>query len=78
MNDDHSILLADASLFLFIGVGVFLAALFIGGLISVIASPRYTGGGKFLWIVVIFFAPFLGPLGWFIAGKHAQIRTNAP
>jgi hypothetical protein len=44
----------------------------------VLRSPRYTGGGNFLWVVVIFFAPFLGPIGWFIAGRSAQIRTNAP
>ena len=52
--------------------------LFIGGLVSVLRSPRYTGGGKFLWVVVIFFAPFLGPLGWFVAGRTAQIRTSLP
>ncbi|WP_229841826.1 PLDc N-terminal domain-containing protein [Pseudolysinimonas yzui] len=52
--------------------------LFIAGLISVLASKRYTGGGKFLWVVVIFALPLLGPLGWFIAGRTAQIRTTAP
>lgn len=52
--------------------------LFVSGLVSVLRSPRYTGGGKFLWIVVIFFAPLLGPIGWFVAGRSAQIRTQVP
>jgi len=52
--------------------------LFIAGLISVLASKRYTGGGKFLWVIVIFALPLLGPLGWFIAGRTAQIRTPTP
>ena len=77
-DDDPSATLAGPLAFLAIGLVVLQVVLFIGGLISVIASPRYTGGGKFLWVVVIFFAPFLGPLGWFIAGRHAQIRTNVP
>ncbi len=54
------------------------AVLFIAALISILGSKRYTGGGKFLWLVVVFFAPFLGAIGWFIAGRTAQIRTSAP
>mgnify|MGYP001197303143 FL=1 len=54
------------------------AVLFIASLISILGSKRYTGGGKFLWLVVVFFAPFLGAIGWFIAGRTAQIRTSAP
>lgn len=52
--------------------------LFVAALISILGSRRYTGGGKFLWLVVVFFAPFLGPLGWFIAGRTARIRTDTP
>ena len=54
------------------------AILFIAALITILGSKRYTGGGKFLWIVVVFFAPLLGPLGWFIGGRKAQIRTSEP
>ncbi|HPU04331.1 MAG TPA: PLDc N-terminal domain-containing protein, partial [Rhodoglobus sp.] len=39
------------------------AVLFIASLISILGSKRYTGGGKFLWLVVVFFAPFLGAIG---------------
>lgn len=52
--------------------------LFIAALISVIASKRYTGGGKFLWAVLVFALPILGPIGWFVAGRKAQIRTSTP
>ena len=51
--------------------------LFIAAFISVLASKRYTGGGKFLWVVVVFALPLLGPIGWFVAGRNAQIRTAA-
>lgn len=52
--------------------------LFIAALVSILRSQRYTGGGKFLWLVVVFFAPFFGAIGWFVAGRNAQIRTSAP
>lgn len=52
--------------------------LFIAALVSILGSKRYTGGGKFLWVVVVFFAPLLGAIGWFLGGRKAQIRTSAP
>jgi hypothetical protein len=51
------------------------ALLFLGALVSILASRRYTGGGKLLWVVVVFCLPLLGPLGWFLGGRTAQIRT---
>ena len=54
------------------------AVLFIAALITIIASKRYTGGGKFLWVLLVFFMPFFGPLGWFLLGRNAQIRTDVP
>ncbi len=47
--------------------------LWIAALVSILRSERYTGGGKFLWIIVIFAFPFLGCLGWFFAGRKAQL-----
>lgn len=61
-----------------VAVVVAQAVLFIAALVSILRSKRYTGGGKFLWVVVVFFAPFFGALGWFIAGKTAKIRTLEP
>ena len=54
------------------------AVLFIAALITIIASKRYTGGGKFLWVLLVFFMPFFGALGWFLVGRNAQIRTDVP
>jgi hypothetical protein len=59
-------------------LGIVQIVLFIAALISILSSKRYTGGGKFLWLVVVFFAPFFGAIGWFAGGRKAQIRTSAP
>jgi hypothetical protein len=59
-------------------VGILQFILFIAALISILGSRRYTGGGKFLWIVVVFFTPFLGAIGWFAGGRTAKIRTDVP
>jgi len=56
-------------------VGIVQFILFIAALVSIVRSPRYTGGGKFLWVAVVFFAPFFGAVGWFVAGRTAKIRT---
>jgi hypothetical protein len=50
--------------------------LFIAALISILASRRYTGGGKFLWILLVLSLQLLGPIGWFLFGRRAQIRTD--
>ncbi len=52
------------------------AILFISSLISILASPRYTGGGKLLWIIGIFVFPIAGPLVWWLGGRNARIRTD--
>ncbi|MCZ4067909.1 PLDc N-terminal domain-containing protein [Microbacterium sp. H37-C3] len=52
------------------------AILFISSLISILASPRYTGGGKLLWIIGIFVFPIAGPLVWWLGGRKARIRTD--
>jgi hypothetical protein len=72
--------LADATA-LMIVLGVLALAqivLFIAALISIIASPRYTGGGKFLGVVLVFTFPLVGPLAWFVVGRRARIRTELP
>jgi hypothetical protein len=47
--------------------------LFLCALVSILSKRRLTGGGKFLWVVVTFGFPFLGPLGWFLFGRNAQL-----
>ncbi|MGZ0069411.1 PLDc N-terminal domain-containing protein [Microbacterium sp. Yaish 1] len=59
-------------------VAALAAILFISSLISILASPRYTGGGKLLWIVGIFVFPIAGPLVWWLGARNAQIRTDRP
>ena len=47
--------------------------LWIAAAVSILRSVRYTGGGKFLWFIVIIAFPFLGCLGWFLFGRTAQL-----
>jgi hypothetical protein len=76
--DDNGTPFALIGLIVWIILGLAQFVLFIAALVSILGSKRYTGGGKFLWVVVVFFAPFLGPIGWFVGGRTAQIRTNVP
>lgn len=52
---------------------ILLAGMFIGALVSVLGSPL-GGGLKLLLILVIFFAPFLGQLGWFLFGRGSAYQ----
>ncbi|CAL9609286.1 hypothetical protein SUDANB95_05560 [Actinosynnema sp. ALI-1.44] len=56
-----------------LGLAVALCVLWVAAVVSVLRNPRLTGGGKFLWILVIFGFPLLGSIGWFVAGKDAQL-----
>ena len=53
--------------------GVVQIILWIAAAISILRNRRFTGGGKFLWFVVIIGFPFLGCLGWFFLGRNAQL-----
>lgn len=59
-------------------IGMAQIILWIAAAISIIRSDRYTGGGKFLWFIVIIAFPFLGCLGWFFFGRTAQLVKTAP
>jgi hypothetical protein len=62
-------------------IGLALIILWIAAAVSILRSDRYTGGGKFLWFIVIIAFPFLGCLGWFFAGRKAQLvkpRASEP
>lgn len=52
------------------------AVLFIGALISILASA-HTGGMKLAWVVFAFVAPFLGSLLWFVIGRGDSMRRYA-
>jgi uncharacterized RDD family membrane protein YckC len=47
--------------------------LFLGALVSVLGSPQ-SGGMKLVWCLVVFAAPFLGSLLWFVIGKPNALR----
>lgn len=67
---------ATSVVVVFAVVAALAAILFISSLISILASPRYTGGGKLLWIIGIFVFPMIGPLVWWLGGRNARIRTD--
>jgi hypothetical protein len=67
---------ATSVVVVFAVVAALAAVLFISSLISILASPRYTGGGKLLWIIGIFVFPIAGPLVWWLGGRNARIRTD--
>ena len=66
------------TLFGWIILGIIQAVLLIAALISFFRSPRYTAGGKFLRVIVVLLAPLLGAVGWFVAGRRAQIHMSTP
>ncbi|RZS34696.1 phospholipase D-like protein [Herbihabitans rhizosphaerae] len=60
-------------------LGLIQLILWIAAAISILCHDRLTGGGKFLWFVVIIGFSFLGCLGWFFFGRSAQlVKTGAP
>jgi len=68
-NDDWG------SVVLLIGVIALIAipiVIFIGALVSIVSSSRYTVFGKIIWIVVTFCFPILGPIVWFIWGRNVE------
>jgi hypothetical protein len=52
------------------------SVLFIIALITILVSRRYTGGGKFIWVLLVFVLPVLGPIVWLVWGKRAQFRKG--
>lgn len=55
-----------------------LLALFVAAAVSILRSPRYTAGGKSLWLLVVLLLQVVGPIVWFAVGRRARIRTDAP
>jgi hypothetical protein len=53
------------------------SVLFIIALITILVSRRYTGGGKLIWVLLVFVLPVLGPIVWLVWGRRAQFRRGA-
>lgn len=64
INPDLGIYAWSGSLFM-----VFLLCLAIVGMVSITRSGNYAPATKFLWILLVVFAPILGVLLWFTIGK---------
>ena len=69
-DDDEGIGAGGAVLLAIIAIS--LLALFIAALVSIVPTSRLSGGGKLLWIVIVFVFPLLGSIVWFAFGR----RTN--
>lgn len=50
-----------------------LVALFIAALVSILRTSRLSGGGKLLWIVIVFVFPLLGSIAWFAFGRRMNL-----
>lgn len=59
-------------LLVFIVIALAQLILFIAGLVSLLGSDKYSGIGKLLWVVVMFFFPIIGPLVWFFVGRNVR------
>jgi uncharacterized membrane protein len=44
-------------------------------LIDILRSD-FTGNDKLIWLLVIIFIPFIGPIVYFIVGRKHKIRTK--
>lgn len=71
-------MLPDSFTILWTAVIVVQVVLFLVALGTIVASPRYTAGGKLLWAVLVFTAPIVGAIAWLLVGRGARIRTDVP
>lgn len=47
-------------------------ALIITAFVSIAQSRSYSSGIKALWVLAVLAFPFLGPLAWFLIGRHSH------
>lgn len=59
-------------LFVFLAIVLAQVVLFVAGLVSVLRNDKYSGPGKLLWVVAMFFFPIIGPLVWFLFGRNVR------
>lgn len=64
----HNNLVGFVPAILLTAVIVALAVFVIGAVVSVLRSSL-AGGMKFVWIVLVFLAPFIGSLLWYVIGR---------
>lgn len=70
---------ADPGIGIFGQIGITIAVIIVAGilwliaLIAILSSSHYTVGGKLLWILAALPYPIVGPLAYFVLGRHARI-----
>ncbi|WP_240519615.1 PLD nuclease N-terminal domain-containing protein [Amycolatopsis antarctica] len=66
---------SGAARFLGLGLGAVLILLLVAYVVFVIAAlvsilrSRVDGGMKLVWVILVFLAPFLGSVLWFVIGR---------
>ena len=66
-----------------IGLGVtevillLLIFIFVPGVIALIDVLRheFTGSNKIVWVIAVIFAPFVGPMAYFIFGRKQKVKS---
>ncbi|MGI9031557.1 MAG: PLDc N-terminal domain-containing protein [Ilumatobacteraceae bacterium] len=53
-----------------------LVVLFIAALVSIVRTSRLSGGGKLLWVVIVFVFPLIGSIVWFAFGRGMNLDRN--
>ena len=65
--------LAVALLGLTIAVALAVVGLIIAAVFSILFSPEELGM-KAVWLILVFFAPLIGALAWFLVGRNHSLR----
>lgn len=54
------------------------AAFILAAVWSIMSSPRLTGSGRLLWMLVVLALPVLGTAAWFAWGRSARLDRGVP
>ena len=51
---------------------------FVPGVIALIDVLRneFTGSNKIVWVIAVIFAPFVGPMAYFVFGRKQKVRPG--
>lgn len=64
-------------IWIFIGIGLINLLLFLGALISILKNDFTDSTVKLMWVLIVLFVPFFGPIVYFaIGGKHKVQNIN--
>ena len=49
--------------------------MFVVALVEIIKHRQISGGGKVVWVLIAFAFPILGPILWFVWGRHGALGS---